>query len=174
MHTSLVHFGLLDKTLRTLAVYLALLVLIHLAGKRELAQLTSFDLVVLLLLSNVVQNAVIGNDNSLLGGLFGAALLVAGNYLLVRFTFFHPRFGRALQGRSTTLVETGQVEHRALRRELISRPQLAAALRREGIDGLDDVERLVLEPEGSFTPTKKPSPTIEDMLERLDRIERKL
>jgi uncharacterized membrane protein YcaP (DUF421 family) len=174
MHTSLVHFGLLDKTLRTLAVYLALLVLIHLAGKRELAQLTSFDLVVLLLLSNVVQNAVIGNDNSLLGGLFGAALLVAGNYLLVRFTFFHPRFGRALQGRSTTLVEKGQVEHRALRRELISRPQLAAALRREGIDGLDDVERLVLEPEGSFTPTKKPSPTIEDMLERLDRIERKL
>ena len=174
MHTSLVHFGLLDKTLRTLAVYLALLVLIHLAGKRELAQLTSFDLVVLLLLSNVVQNAVIGADNSLLGGVFAAALLVFGNYLLVRFTFFHPRFGRALQGRSTTLVEKGQVEHRALRRELISRPQLAAALRREGIDGLDDVERLVLEPEGSFTPTKKPSPTIEDMLERLDRIERKL
>ena len=174
IHTSLVHFGLVDKTVRTVAVYLALLVLIHLAGKRELAQLTSFDLVVLLLLSNVVQNAVIGDDNSLLGGLFGAALLVAGNYFLVRFTFFHPRFGRTLQGRSTTLVEGGRVDRRALRRELISRPQLAAALRREGLDGLDEVERLVLEPEGSFTPTKKPSPTIEDVLERLDRIERRL
>jgi uncharacterized membrane protein YcaP (DUF421 family) len=117
---------------------------------------------------------VIGADNSLLGGVFAAALLVFGNYLLVRFTFFHPRFGRALQGRATTLVEDGRVEHRALRRELISRPQLAAALRREGIDGLDDVERLVLEPEGSLTPTKKPRPTLEDVLERLDRIERKL
>jgi uncharacterized membrane protein YcaP (DUF421 family) len=174
MHTSLVHFGLLDKTLRTIAVYLALLVLIHLAGKRELAQLTSFDLVVLLLLSNVVQNAVIGNDNSLLGGLFGAALIIAGNYVLVRFAFFHPRFGRALQGRSTTLVEAGRLDRDALRRELISPPQLSAALRREGIDGLDEVEQVVLEPEGALTPTKKPQPTIGDVLERLDRIEQKL
>jgi uncharacterized membrane protein YcaP (DUF421 family) len=151
-----------------------LLVLVHLAGKRELAQLTSFDLIVLLLLANVVQNAVIGNDNSLLGGLFGAAVLVAGNYLLVRFAFFHPRFGRTLQGRSTTLVEDGRVDHRALRRELISRPQLAAALRREGLDGLDEAEHVVLDPEGTLTPTKKPEPTLEDVLERLDRIERKL
>jgi uncharacterized membrane protein YcaP (DUF421 family) len=165
---------LLDKTVRTIAVYLTLLVLIHLAGKRELAQLTSFDLVVLLLLSNVVQNAIIGNDNSLVGGLFGAALLIFGNYLLVRFTFFHPRFGRRLQGRSATLVEDGRPDRRAMRRELISRPQLAAALRREGINGIDEAERVVLEPEGTFTPTKKPSPTIEDVLERLDRIERKL
>jgi len=110
----------------------------------------------------------------LLGGLFAAALLIAANYALVRFTFFHPRFGRTLQGRSTTLVEDGRLEPDALRRELISRPQLAAALRREGLDGIDQAERVVLEPEGSFTPTKKPSPTIEDVLERLDRIEKKL
>jgi len=156
------------------AVYLTLVVLIHLAGKRELAQLTSFDLVVLLLISNVVQNAIIGNDNSLLGGLFAAALLIAANYTLVRFTFFHPRFGRTLQGRSTTLVEDGRPKREALRRELISRPQLAAALRREGLDGIEEAEKVVLEPEGTFTPTKKPSPTIEDVLERLDRIEKKL
>jgi len=129
---------------------------------------------VLLLLANVVQNAVIGNDNSLLGGLFGAALLVLGNYLLVRYTFFHPRFGRTLQGRSTTLVEDGRVDHRALRRELVSRAELAAALRREGIDDLEEVDRVVLDPEGTLTPTKKPAPTLEDVLERLDRIERKL
>ena len=128
----------------------------------------------LLLLANVVQNAVIGNDNSLLGGLFGAALLVLGNYLLVRYTFFHPRFGRTLQGRSTTLVEDGRVDHGALRRELVSRAELAAALRREGIDDLEEVDRVVLDPEGTLTPTKKPAPTLEDVLERLDRIERKL
>ena len=174
IHTSLVHFGLGDKTLRTVAVYLTLVVLIHLAGKRELAQLTSFDLVVLLLISNVVQNAIIGDDNSLLGGLFAAALLIVANYLLVRSAFFHPRLGRTLQGRSTTLVEDGRIDHRALRRELISRPQLAAALRREGLDGIDDAERVVLDPEGTFTPTRKPAPTLEDVLERLDRIERRL
>jgi uncharacterized membrane protein YcaP (DUF421 family) len=149
-------------------------VLVHIAGKREIAQLTSFDLVVLLLLGNVVQNAIIGNDDSLLGGLVGAAVLLAANYLLVRYAFFHPRFGRLLQGRSTTLVEDGRIDHRALRRELISRPQLASVLRREGLDGIEDAEHVVLDPEGTLTPTKKPAPTLEDVLERRDRIERKL
>jgi uncharacterized membrane protein YcaP (DUF421 family) len=149
-------------------------VLVHLAGKRELAQLTSFDLVVLLLIANVVQNAIIGPDNSLLGGLFGVVILIAANYFLVRYAFFHPRLGRVLQGRSTTLVEDGRVDHRALRRELIARPQLAAALRREGLDGIEDAELVVLDPEGTLTPTKKPAPTLEDVLERLDRIERRL
>jgi len=171
----LVHFAVTEKVIRTFAVYLAVLVLLHVAGKRELAQLTSFDLVVLLLLSNVVQNAIIGPDNSLLGGIFGAVLLIGGNYFLVRFVFFHPTAGRTLQGRSTVLIDDANVSDTALRRELISRAQLDAALKRLDIDdGIDAVERVVLEPEGTLTPTKKPAPGIEDVLAALERIERKL
>ena len=153
---------------------MAIFVLLRLAGKRELASLTTFDLVVLLLLSNVVQNAIIGNDNSLLGGLFAAGLLVLGNYLVVRFAFFHQRFGRVLQGRETVFVDEGRLDRQALRRELIAPRQLDSALRRMGLDGIGDAERVVLEPEGTLTPSRKPQPGIEEVLERLDRIERKL
>src|SRR5919204_2323833 len=172
----LVHLGVspAEKAVRTVAVYVALLVLLHVTGKRQLAQLNSFDLVVLLLLSNVVQNAVIGNDNSLLGGLLGSVILLAVNYALVRGAFMSPRFGKAIQGGDTVLVQHGRLDESALRRQAITREELDAALRRQGVDGIDDVERLVLEPEGSLTPTKKPRPTLEDVLERLDRIERKL
>ena len=105
-----------EKALRTVAVYGALLVLLHLAGKRQLAQLNSFDLVVLLLLSNVVQNAVIGNDNSLAGGLLGAVILLAVNVVVVRGAFMSPRFGKAIQGGATTLYADGRLDERALRR----------------------------------------------------------
>lgn len=172
----LAHLGIspAEKAVRTAAVYLALLILLHLAGKRQLAQLNSFDLVVLLLLSNVVQNAVIGNDMSLLGGLLGAVILVALNYLIVRFAFLHPRFGKALQGGATTIVSGSRLDERALRRELITREELVAALRRQGIDGLDAVERVDLEPEGVFDVKPKPKPTIEDVLAALERIEQRL
>jgi len=78
---------LLEKTIRTLVVYGAVLIGLRLAGKRELSQLNPFDLVVLLLLSNTVQNAIIGNDNSVIGGLFGAAVLLLTNHFLVRYLF---------------------------------------------------------------------------------------
>src|SRR5690349_15931700 len=130
-----------EKALRTAAVYFALLGLLRVAGKRELLQFTAFDLVVLLLLSNVVQNAVIGPDTSLVGGLLGAAILVLGNYFVVRFAFFHPGVGRAMQGRETVLVADGHVREKAMRRELIADKQLDAGLRRLGVDdGLHGVE----------------------------------
>src|SRR5436305_5079752 len=119
-----------EKAVRTLLVYAAILVLLHLAGKRQLAQLNSFDLVVLLLLSNVVQNAIIGNDNSITGGLVGAAILVAANFLLVRLAFMSPRFGKALQGGAVTLYRFGHFDERKLRREAITKEELVAALRR--------------------------------------------
>jgi uncharacterized membrane protein YcaP (DUF421 family) len=119
----LVHLGAspAEKAVRTVAVYAALLVLLHLAGKRELAQLNSFDFVVLLLLSNVVQNAITGNDNSLLGGLLGAAILLAVNYALVRAAFMSPRFGKTIQGGATLLYDHGRIDHKALRREAVTR-----------------------------------------------------
>jgi uncharacterized membrane protein YcaP (DUF421 family) len=172
---NLVHLGVspAEKAIRTAAIYGALLVLLHLAGKRQLAQLNSFDLVVLLLLSNVVQNAIIGNDNSLLGGLLGAAILLGANYVLVRVAFMSPRFGKAIQGGATMLYEQGRLDHKALRREAVTREELVAALRRQGLD-LDDVERVTLEPEGTFNAVPKPKPGIADVIDRLERIERRL
>jgi uncharacterized membrane protein YcaP (DUF421 family) len=162
-----------DKAVRTVLVYGALLLLLHLAGKRQLAQLNSFDLVVLLLLSNVVQNAVIGNDNSLTGGLLGAGILVAANYVLVRVAFMSPRFGKALQGGATLLYTDGEFDERALRREAVTREELVAALRRQGLE-LDEVEKVELEPEGTLNATPKPKPKLEDVMAKLDAIERKL
>src|SRR5690348_999687 len=96
---------LLEKILRPILVYLALVVLLRIFGKRELAQLNPFDLVVLLSLSNTVQNAIIGNDNSVTGGLIGAFTLLAMNYLVVRFLFRHRRLDQVVEGKSTTLIE---------------------------------------------------------------------
>jgi uncharacterized membrane protein YcaP (DUF421 family) len=162
-----------EKALRTVVVYGAILLLLHLAGKRQLAQLNSFDLVVLLLLSNVVQNAIIGNDNSLTGGLLGAAILIAINYALVRAAFMSPRFGKLLQGGSTILYRDGRFDHGAMRREAITMEELVAGLRRQGLQ-LDDVECVALEPEGTFNATPKPMPTISDVLAAVERLERKL
>ena len=162
-----------DKAVRTVAVYAAILLLLHLAGKRQLAQLNSFDLVVLLLLSNVVQNAIIGNDNSLSGGLLGAAILIAANYVLVRAAFMSPRFGKTLQGGATTLFEDGRFDEGALRREAITKEELVAGLRRQGLE-LDDVDKVELEPEGTFNATPKPRPKLEDVMRKLDELERKL
>ena len=175
MSHDLWHLGISagEKAVRTVVVYGAILLLLHLAGKRQLAQLNSFDLVVLLLLSNVVQNAIIGNDNSLTGGLLGAVILIAANYVLVRAAFMSPRFGKALQGGSTTLYADGRFDEHALRREAITKEELVAALRRQGLE-LDDVEHVELEPEGTFNATPKPRPRIEDVLTVLERIERKL
>ena len=163
----------LEKAIRTAAVYIVLLVLLHLSGKRQLAQLNSFDLVVLLLLSNVVQNAIIGNDTSLTGGLLGAVILLAVDFALVHAAFMSPRFGKVLQGGATTLYENGELNTRALRREAITEEELVAGLRRQGME-LDDVEKVVLEPEGTFNATPKPKPSLSDVMRKLDRIEASL
>jgi uncharacterized membrane protein YcaP (DUF421 family) len=171
----LVHLGVGpgEKAVRTAAVYLVLLVLLHLSGKRQLAQLNSFDLVVLLLLSNVVQNAIIGNDNSLLGGLLGAAILLAINFVLVRFAFMSPTFGKAIQGGGTVVFDDGGLDEKALRRQAITREEVVAALRRQGLE-LDDVEKVVLEPEGTFNATPRPKPSLADVMRKLDAIEARL
>jgi uncharacterized membrane protein YcaP (DUF421 family) len=154
--------------LRTIAVYLFLVLALRLAGKRELAQLNSFDLVVLLLLSNTVQNAIIGPDNSLLGGLLGAAVLLAANYTTVRLGFQHPTLARALEGTPTPLVQDGTMLDDNLRRYLITREELMAAIRRQGGRNLQDIE-VVLEASGALTVEQHHH--IQELLERLQRIE---
>ena len=149
---------LAEKILRPIIVYAFLVVSLRLSGKRELVQLNPFDLVVLLTLSNTVQNAIIGEDNSVLGGIIGATSLLATNYLVVRFLYDHRKLDQLVEGRSDVLVEGGKVRTRNLKRELITVPQLAAAARKQGFESLTEVEQCVLEPGGTLTFVgKKPA-----------------
>jgi uncharacterized membrane protein YcaP (DUF421 family) len=163
-----------EKIVRTLVVYAGLVVLLRVLGKRTLAQLNSLDLVVLLLLSNVVQNAIIGPDDSLLGGLLGAGVLLGFNHLLVRFAFPHPGIQRLVQGARLRIVTAGRPNRAELRRELISEEQLDGALRREGVEGgIAGASEVWLEPDGALTPVVEDDRTAE-ILRRLERIEQRL
>jgi uncharacterized membrane protein YcaP (DUF421 family) len=148
---------LLEKILRPIAVYIFLVFVLRVFGKRELAQLNPFDLVVLLSLSNTVQNAIIGNDNSLTGGLVGAFTLLGVNYMVVRFLFRHRRLDQVFEGKPTVLVDNGKICKPGLAKELLTRAELMSVLHRQGFGGLEDVERCVLEPGGVFyIQAKKP------------------
>jgi uncharacterized membrane protein YcaP (DUF421 family) len=139
-----------EKILRPALVYAFLVIALRVFGKRELAQLNPFDLVVLLSLSNTVQNAIIGNDNSLSGGLIGALSLLALNYLVVRFLFRHRRLDEILEGHPTTLIEHGHVDKKALAKELLTIAELRTVLHRQGFEHVKNVDRCVLEPGGTF------------------------
>ncbi len=168
----------LEKILRPTIVYFFLIAGLRLAGKRELAQLNPFDLVVLLTLSNTVQNAIIGEDTSVTGGLLGASTLLAVNYLVVRFLFAHEKLDRLVEGDPDALIEGGVIKEDRLRQELLTRAELETAAHKQGFAGLQDVERAVLEPGGSiFFVGRKPSPDEvhqKALTARLDAIARQL
>src|SRR5437879_3683744 len=124
-------------------------ILLRLAGKRDLAELNTFDLVVMLLLSNMVQNSIIGNDNSLLGGLLGAAVLLAVNAVLVRLAVRYKWIARLFEGRPTDLVRNGRIVGN-LRRLGLRHGDVAVALRRQGAGTIKEVKRATLEPGGSI------------------------
>jgi uncharacterized membrane protein YcaP (DUF421 family) len=142
---------LLEKVVRPILVYAFLVVGLRLSGKRELVQLNPFDLVVLLTLSNTVQNAIIGDDNSVTGGIIGATSLLVVNYLVVRFLYDHRKIEQFIEGQADVLIDNGSLQDRALKHELISLPQLEAAARKQGFETLDEVQRCVLEPGGTLT-----------------------
>jgi uncharacterized membrane protein YcaP (DUF421 family) len=159
-----------EKVIRTIAVYLGILVLLRLAGKRDLAQLNTFDLVVLLLLSNVVQNAIIGVDDSVAGGLLGAATLIAVNWVIARVAQRSDRAVQLIEGTATTLVTDGRLDDHALLRLGLRRADVVLALRHQGAVDVADVEDAQLEPGGSIVLTLKPakSPATQEDLARLD------
>ncbi len=163
-----------EKVLRPVVVYVFLIVGLRLAGKRELAQLNPFDLVVLLTLSNTVQNAIIGDDNSVTGGLVGAATLLGINYVVVRFLFDHERLERIVEGDPDLLIDAGRLCEDRLRAELITHNELVAAAHKQGFGSLDEIERAILDPGGSISFfAKKPTPEAErhrELVERLDRL----
>ena len=142
---------ILEKILRPVIVYVFLIVGLRLSGKRELAQLNPFDLIVLLTLSNTVQNAIIGDDNSVTGGILGATSLLAINYLVVRFLYDHRKVDQLVEGRADVLIEDGKIHEHKLKRELITKEELAAAARKQGFDSLSEVRQCVLEPGGTLS-----------------------
>ncbi len=167
-----------EKVIRPLVIYVFLIVGLRLAGKRELAQLNPFDLVVLLTLSNTVQNAIIGDDNSLTGGLIGATTLLVINYLVVRFLYSHEHIEHIVEGEPDALIEGGVVREDRLKRELLTRAELETAAHRQGFASLRDIDRAVIEPGGTiFFVGKKPSPDEMQqsvLLQRLDAIAHQL
>lgn len=152
MFDSMFHLPLpiLEKLARPVIVYLVLVLLLRIFGKRELAQLNPFDLVVLLSLSNTVQNAIIGDDNSITGGVIGAFGLLAINWLVVRTLYSSPRLTRMLEGRSAVLVLDGRIDERALKHESLTREELIEAIHKQGFEHVDQVAHCELEPNGSF------------------------
>ena len=163
-----------EKVLRPVLVYLFLLIGLRLAGKRELAQLNPFDFIVLMTLSNTVQNAIIGDDNTVLGGMIGATSLLAVNYAVVRLVRGNRRFQRLLEGRADVLVKGGKIQQDHLAREMMTKEELIAAAHKQGIGSLKDIEYAVLEPTGtiSFIP-RRPTPESarhDELVTRLNKL----
>src|SRR5579885_2265543 len=177
-HMFVLGLPIVEKIARPVIVYAFLVIGLRIAGKRELAQLNPFDLVVLLTLSNTVQNAIIGADTSVTGGLVGAATLLFANYVVVRFLWGHERLDRLIEGEADVLVSDGQVRMDRLEKELITLAELEAAARKQGIASLAEVERAVLEPGGAISfVAKRPTPEAarhEAVMARLDELARQL
>lgn len=165
-----------EKVIRPVIIYVFLVIGLRLAGKRELAQLNPFDFVVLMTLSNAVQNGIIGDDNTVLGAMIGASSLLFVNFVVVRLLFGHEKLDRLIEGDPDVLVEDGKILSDRLRSEVITLPELVSAAHKQGFAGLDEVERAVIEPGGtiSFTRKKPDVATLQfrEIAARLDEIGR--
>ena len=140
-----------EKAVRSLVVYLFLLLAFRVTGKRQVGELTPFDLIVLLIISNVVQNAIIGPDDSLGGGLIGAAVIFLVNYIVAEITFRSRRVRRLLEATPTLLVHNGRILHKNLTSERVTLDELHAALRRSGVAAVEQVRAAVLEENGGIS-----------------------
>jgi uncharacterized membrane protein YcaP (DUF421 family) len=172
------HLPIVEKIVRPIIVYFVLIVFLRIFGKRELAQLNPFDLVVLLSLSNVVQNALIGDDNSVTGGIIGAFTLLAVNFAMAQLLFRAPKLEEVLEGAPTVLIESGEICEDALEKELMSKSELMTVAHRQGFEHLDDVDKCVLEPGGAFAMYHR-RPTDDEMrfqllMDKLDALTREV
>ena len=148
----------LQIAFRTAVVYVFLLLILRLAGKRHLGQLRVFDLVVILIISNSVQNAMVGSDTSLTGGLIAAAVLVLLDKALDRTALRDSRLGSLLTGMPTLLVNDGRVIEEHLRREDVSDNELLMVLREHGFSSPDDVNLAILEVDGTISVVSRDAP----------------
>ncbi len=166
LHLFVPDVSIAEKVFRSVVVYLFVVAAFRLTGKRQVGQLTPFDLVVLFLLANVVQNAVIGNDNSLGGGLLGAVVILAVNYLFVDLTYRSKHLRRVLEPQPTVLIHDGRILQPNLERERLTHDDLAAALRKNGLVAPEEVRFAVLEPNGGISvipwrSSSSPSPRLD-------------
>jgi uncharacterized membrane protein YcaP (DUF421 family) len=144
----------LEIAARTSVIYVLVLVGIRLTGKREVGQMTPFDLTLLLLLSNSVQNAMTGPDTSLLGGAVAACVLLVLNYLLAEVSGVNRRFRSVLQGSPTLLIHNGQLIEAHCAKEHVSVDEVQRALREHGVPSVSEVALAVLEVDGSISVLK--------------------
>jgi uncharacterized membrane protein YcaP (DUF421 family) len=140
-----------ELIVRSAVVYTALIFILRISGKRQVGQLAPFDLVLLLVLSNAVQNSMNGGDNSLLGGLISAVTLIALNYVVGFATFKSKRLEALIEGRPVILIHNGRVLENVLAQTQLTHHELDAALRQSGYACIDDVQRAILENNGSIT-----------------------
>ena len=145
---------LIQIVIRTLVIYLVVLLGVRLSGKREVGQMTPFDLTLLLLISNAVQNAMTGPDTTLAGGIAAAATLLVVNYLVAEVSGMNRRFRRFIQGSPSLLVHDGQVLESHMAKEHVSLDELMRALREHGIGSLQEVAIAVLEVDGTISCLK--------------------
>lgn len=144
-----------EVVLRSLSVFAFLLVVLRLSGKRDMGEMSPSDLILLLLLTANVHTSLSGEDKSVLGGLIGALALVVANYLLNRYAFRSRKFERVLKGRPEIIIFHGEVQNDVMKKHLISQMQVKVALRKEGVESIDDVRMAVLEPDGEITVFKR-------------------
>lgn len=143
------HYG--QIIMSSVAIYLFILVAIRLFGKKELSQLSVIDLVFILLISNAVQNAMVGPDTSLLGGVTAAAALFITNYLLKLFFYHFPKFGRLVQGEAILLIYKGKVNHQNLQKAKINLDEIKETVREHGVATIEEVDLAVLEMDGNIS-----------------------
>ena len=160
---------LIEKIIRPIIVYFFLLLLIRFGGKRELGSMTAFDIIVLLVLGNAVQNAIIGEDYSLSGGLIDATVLMFCNYIMVRFSYRSARVQRLVEGTPTLLVRNGKMVVKNLAKEAITEDELRAKLCQRGFEELAEVRLAILETDGTLS-VERTRPVKEEQKELSDRL----
>jgi uncharacterized membrane protein YcaP (DUF421 family) len=168
----------LEKIIRPLIVYFVMVLLLRIFGKRELAELNPIDFVLLLLISEAVQNAIIGDDTSLSGGVIGVATLLAVNYTMAFIKFRVPPIERLIEGSPKILIENGKINQDILRRELMTDDDLEVMAHEEGLDSAKEIEKLVLDPNGTFLVEAKhdikDAHFKKEVLEKIDKLTEQL
>jgi len=170
--------SIVEKIIRPVAIYFIMIIGLRIAGKREMAQLNTFDMVVLLSLANAVQNAIIGNDNSLSGGVIGAVTLLTVNHFVVKYLFNHEKLQHFFEGESDVLINNGKLIMNKLKYELITVEELAEAAHKQGIESLSKVKTASLDPNGTISFVEwEPAPEIIrhfELIEKIDKLSKEI
>ncbi|MBY0385020.1 DUF421 domain-containing protein [bacterium] len=157
MYNDLFHFQVpfLDLTIRSIVVYLFILILLRISGKRQMGQMSPTEFVAILLISNAVQNSMNGGDNSLVGGLLLALVLVSVSNLIAYLTYRSRFFSSVFEGTPTLLVHKGKVLTKNLHHERMTENELKVLLRKQGLHSLNEIETAILEADGTLSATKQ-------------------